>query len=116
MKKDNLKEYKKHAEKIAEQNRMFEASLQVKPSTAGKIRFFLAALRPVTKIELAHVSQAVVQNRRLLNNIVLQINALTIKVAEISGYLQGRGSTSSKEVCGGVAKKAKKNKDDVMYG
>ena len=108
-------------DKIAEKKKKLGKRINLKPTIRGRIWFTITCLRPTTKIELARTAQAIVQNRRLINKMILQVNSLTIKMSEIIGYLQGkRESNSSKDIENNLAKNLdkkfkEKKKDDIMY-
>lgn len=111
---------KRLMQKVVESNKKFEESLKVKPTKIGKIWFWLTCLRPLTKIEAAHIAQSIVQNRQLLNRMTVQMNSLTLKITEIIGFLQGKNSATTKDVNNEVGKQfnkknEKQNKDDSMY-
>ncbi|GAH05771.1 unnamed protein product [marine sediment metagenome] len=104
-------------QKLMEKNKELKERIGLKPTIRGRIWFTLTCLRPVTKLEFARTAQAIVQNRRLTNKMVIQMNSLTIKMSEIIGYLQGkRDSNLSKDMNNNLVKKLKeRKKDDVMY-
>ena len=87
-----------------------------KVTVRGKIWFWLTSLRPLTKIEAAHMAQSIVQNRQMLNKLAMQSNNQALKIAEIIGFIKGRDSIKSDEqVSENLEKQETKKKDDVMY-
>lgn len=113
----NEEKNKELIQKLMEKNKNLEERINLKSTTRGRIWFTLTCLRPATKLELARTAQAIVQNRRLINQMVIQVNSLTIKMSEIVGYLKSRGDSNlSKDINNNLAKKLKKkNIDDIMY-
>ena len=119
MDKKDIEEKNKLLVKKIKEDMKFEDSLKIKPTVLGRIWFTLTCLRPVTKIELARTAQAIVQNRRLLNQMVIQMNGLTIKLSEIVGYLHGvkdiKNVNDIKDPLEKEHKKRAERKDTGMY-
>jgi len=102
-------EYEEKMKKLGEQKKQFEEKMKVKPPLYKRIWFWVTCLRPTTKIEAAHVAQAIVANRQLINSLVVHTNKQTIKLRDMSIVINKMlGNEEVKE-------EIKEDKNDVMF-
>ena len=102
-------EYEEKKKKLEEQKKQFGEKMKVKPPLYKRIWFWVTCLRPTTKIEAAHVAQAIVANRQLINSLVVHTNKQTIKLRDMSIVINKMlGNEEVKE-------EIKEDKNDVMF-
>ena len=104
-------EYEEKMKKLEEEKKKFEEKMKVKPPLYKRIWFWVTCLRPTTKLEAAHVAQAIVANRQLINSLVVHTNKQTIKLRDMNMVINQMLGNKEVEVEVGV----KEDKNDVMF-